>query len=173
MLAGMLTFLRTDGEPGLQICTDGATWRDVPPLPGAFIVNLGDMLGRWVARLPPWVACPALGRLPPGWQPLGALCPSLPQPETPPHHHHNPTRSWTNGRYRSTLHRVINTTGRERYSMAYFFEPNFDARVEALPQVAASGRLSLGRLVWGQLAAYLALSRQPAVAAGCPQPAIP
>ena len=68
---------------------------------------------------------------------------------------------------------MINTTGRERYSMAYFFEPNFDARVEALPQVAASGRLSLGRLVWDQLAAYLAPSRQPAVAAGCPQPAIP
>lgn len=45
--AGMLTFLRTDGEPGLQICTDGATWRDVPPVPGAFIVNLGDMLCRW------------------------------------------------------------------------------------------------------------------------------
>jgi len=44
---GMLTFLRTDGEPGLQICTDGQTWRDVPPIEGAFHVNLGDMLCRW------------------------------------------------------------------------------------------------------------------------------
>lgn len=43
---GMLTFLRTDGQPGLQICTDGAAWRDVPPIPGAFHCNLGDMLAR-------------------------------------------------------------------------------------------------------------------------------
>ncbi len=43
---GMLTLLMTDGMPGLQICTDGETWRDVPPAEGAFIVNLGDMLCR-------------------------------------------------------------------------------------------------------------------------------
>ncbi len=41
---------------------------------------------------------------------------------------------WTNGAFRSTLHRVISTSGRERYSIAYFFEPAFDAVVEALPQ---------------------------------------
>jgi isopenicillin N synthase-like dioxygenase len=28
---------------------------------------------------------------------------------------------------------VVNTTGQERYSIAFFFEPNFDARVECLP----------------------------------------
>lgn len=84
----MLTLLVTDGVPGLQICTDGRTWRDVPPLQGAFVVNIGDMLQRW-----------------------------------------------TNGLYRSTLHRVVNRHGGERHSIAFFFEPNFDARVEALPQV--------------------------------------
>ncbi|GAX75062.1 hypothetical protein CEUSTIGMA_g2506.t1 [Chlamydomonas eustigma] len=41
---------------------------------------------------------------------------------------------WTNGSFKSTLHRVINTTGSERYSIAYFFEPCFDAVVECLPQ---------------------------------------
>jgi isopenicillin N synthase-like dioxygenase len=40
---------------------------------------------------------------------------------------------WTNGLFKSTLHRVINTTGQERYSIAFFFEPNFTAKVECLP----------------------------------------
>ncbi|KAG2482592.1 hypothetical protein HYH03_018476 [Edaphochlamys debaryana] len=105
---GMVTILATDTVPGLQIWLpegEGAEgqgaghdaaeaapgpgrgrWWDVPPVPGAFVVNLGDMLERW-----------------------------------------------TNGRYRSTLHRVVNTVGRERYSIAFFFEPSFDARVEVLP----------------------------------------
>jgi len=40
---------------------------------------------------------------------------------------------WTNGRYRSTLHRVVTRGGQERYSVACFYEPNFTARVECLP----------------------------------------
>lgn len=39
---------------------------------------------------------------------------------------------WTNHKFRSTLHRVINP-GLERYSIPYFFEPNFDCLVECLP----------------------------------------
>jgi isopenicillin N synthase-like dioxygenase len=45
---------------------------------------------------------------------------------------------WTNGRYRSTMHRVINraapnATARDRYSTAFFYNPDFKARIECLP----------------------------------------
>ena len=42
----MLTVLATDATPGLQIRHAGA-WIDVAPRPGAFVVNIGDLLHRW------------------------------------------------------------------------------------------------------------------------------
>ncbi|PIN20594.1 Iron/ascorbate family oxidoreductase [Handroanthus impetiginosus] len=86
---GLITLLATDDIFGLQICKDRHAnpqiWEYVPPLKGAFIVNLGDMLERW-----------------------------------------------SNCIFRSTLHRVLGN-GQERYSIAYFLEPNHDCVVECLP----------------------------------------
>eukprot|EP00271_Cylindrocystis_brebissonii_P017727 TRINITY_DN4722_c0_g1_i1.p1 TRINITY_DN4722_c0_g1~~TRINITY_DN4722_c0_g1_i1.p1 ORF type:complete len:331 (+),score=62.03 TRINITY_DN4722_c0_g1_i1:415-1407(+) len=87
---GVLTLLAIEGETGgLQICREKdenpRVWEDVPPIPGAFVVNLGDCIERW-----------------------------------------------TNNKFRSTLHRVINP-GIERYSIPFFFEPDFDCVVECLP----------------------------------------
>ena len=47
---GMLTLLKTDQHPGLQIWSKGQ-FVDVPPRDGMFIVNLGDMLERWPSVL--------------------------------------------------------------------------------------------------------------------------
>ena len=44
---GALTLLLTDGAPGLQVRPRGGDWQDVPHVPGAFIVNIGDCLMRW------------------------------------------------------------------------------------------------------------------------------
>ena len=39
---------------------------------------------------------------------------------------------WSNGMYCSTLHRVINTSGSERYSAPFFVDPSYDTVVECL-----------------------------------------
>lgn len=44
---GSITLLMTDGAPGLQVKPRGGDWMDVPHVPGAFIVNIGDCLMRW------------------------------------------------------------------------------------------------------------------------------
>lgn len=37
---------------------------------------------------------------------------------------------WTNNRFSSNAHRVVNTSGRERYSVAVFFDPAFDTVID-------------------------------------------
>jgi isopenicillin N synthase-like dioxygenase len=43
---GICTVLLTDHEPGLQVFA-GDEWRPVTPVPGAVVVNVGDLLARW------------------------------------------------------------------------------------------------------------------------------
>jgi len=43
----------------------------------------------------------------------------------------------TEGRYRSTPHRVRNTSGASRLSFPFFFDPGWDAEVRPLPQRAS------------------------------------
>jgi isopenicillin N synthase-like dioxygenase len=40
---------------------------------------------------------------------------------------------WTNGRFLSTPHRASNKSGRERYAMPFFYDPNTDTMIECLP----------------------------------------
>ena len=86
---GLLTLLAQDAHGGLQVKTP-AGWIDAPPLAGALVCNIGDMLDRLTG----------------GW-------------------------------FRSTPHRVRNTSGHERLSFPLFFDPDFAARIEPLPRHAA------------------------------------
>ena len=47
---------------------------------------------------------------------------------------------WTNDVYVSTPHRVVNRGGRERYSVAFFLDPNPDAEVACLPTCVSDAR---------------------------------
>lgn len=86
---GSVTLLMTDGVGGLQVQPRGGDWMDVPHVPGAFVVNIGDCLMRW-----------------------------------------------SNDIYVSTPHRVLPPKSLRR-SIAFFLDPNPDARIEALPGTGA------------------------------------
>ncbi len=89
---GALTLLLQDQAGGLQVQGKAGGWLHASPIPGTYVVNLGDMISRW-----------------------------------------------TNNRYRSTLHRVVNASGRERYSVPFFFDGPIDHLVECLPSCLAPG----------------------------------
>ena len=58
---------------------------------------------------------------------------------------------WTNDRFVSTQHRVLNPRGRHRYSMAFFFDPDFDTVVECLPTCrSAANPPRYPRTTWGE-----------------------
>ncbi len=82
---GCLTLLSQDTTGGLQVQGNAGTWLTAHPIPGTFVVNVGDLLARW-----------------------------------------------TNDRFHSTPHRVVNRSGRERFSTALFIDPNADTLVEPI-----------------------------------------
>ncbi len=64
---------------------------------------------------------------------------------------------WSNGVLRSTPHRVVNRTGRDRYSIPYFFDPAADAVVSPLAACVPEGTeprfgaVSYGEYLLGKL----------------------
>ncbi len=72
------TILAQDMNGGLEVRNKDGEWVAVPPIPGTFVINVGEIL-----------------------------------------------KVWTDGMFSSTLHRVINRSGRERYSIPFFLYPTY------------------------------------------------
>jgi isopenicillin N synthase-like dioxygenase len=52
---GSLTIVRQEDRPGgLQVLAKNGEWTDVPSTPGAFVVNIGDLMAEWTNDL--WVS---------------------------------------------------------------------------------------------------------------------
>jgi hypothetical protein len=79
--------------PGLQVRSSLGHWVAAPPLPGAFVINVGDILARW-----------------------------------------------TNDVFLSTVHRVINSSGAQRFSLPFFFGANYNAEVRCLASCQSEQR---------------------------------
>ncbi|KIP04232.1 hypothetical protein PHLGIDRAFT_25703 [Phlebiopsis gigantea 11061_1 CR5-6] len=80
------TILWQDHVQALQVLNTAGKWINAVPIPGTFVVNIGDQLARW-----------------------------------------------TNDVFRSTVHRAVNRSGVERYSIPLFFGTDYDVKLEALP----------------------------------------
>ncbi len=46
---------------------------------------------------------------------------------------------WTNGKFKATPHRVVNTTGQNRYSVPFFFATNYDVNITPLDVCVENG----------------------------------
>ena len=64
----------------------------------------------------------------------------------------NVMKRWSNDRFLSTPHGVVNDSGRDRYSIAFFYSPNIRARIEVLPTcVSASNPARYEPAIYGDL----------------------
>lgn len=82
---GAFTILLQDDIGGLEVRNRAGDWIAATPVPGSFVINIGDMM-----------------------------------------------QSWTDGRFVSTPHRVANRSGRDRISVPFFANPDYDAVVVPL-----------------------------------------
>ncbi|PBB84323.1 2-oxoglutarate and iron-dependent oxygenase domain-containing protein [Mesorhizobium sp. WSM3876] len=82
---GNLTILAQDDVGGLQVMNRDGDWVEGTPIPGTFVINIGDLIQRL-----------------------------------------------TNDVYLANMHRVVNTSGRERYSIPFFIDADFEATIEPL-----------------------------------------
>jgi isopenicillin N synthase-like dioxygenase len=63
----------------------------------------------------------------------------------------NIMKRWSNDRFLSTPHGVVNDSGRDRYSIAFFYSPNVGATIECLPTCTTARPAAYEPAVYGDL----------------------
>jgi isopenicillin N synthase-like dioxygenase len=123
---GPFTILAQGQVGGLEVRRRDGAWIAAPPIPGTFVINIGNMM-MW----------------------------------------------WSNGRYLSNMHRVRNTSGQERFSIPFFFNPDQKTVVGPLPElVAADGEARFPSVEAGvHLTRFYATLERAAAEAKAPAPA--
>ena len=58
---------------------------------------------------------------------------------------------WSNGRWRSTRHRVVNRAARDRYSVPFFYDPHMDTVVRPFHPAPAYPPVRYGDYVMARL----------------------
>ena len=117
---GLITILFQDENKGLQVQSPDGDWLEIPPIPGTFVVNIGDELQRW-----------------------------------------------SNDLLKSNPHRVINLTGRDRYSSPFFFHAGYDTVIDCLPTCGGTKKtkkyppITAGELMWQRFRATFAHHNNP------------
>jgi isopenicillin N synthase-like dioxygenase len=79
------TLLAQDVNGGLEVRDRDGEWVAIPPIPGTFVLNIGEVM-----------------------------------------------KVWSDGILTSAAHRVINRSGKERYSIPFFMYPSYDALIQPL-----------------------------------------
>ncbi len=89
---GAFTLLMQDDTGGLEVQRKTGEWIGAPPIPGTYVINIGDVMMKW-----------------------------------------------TNGRFVSTPHRVVNRAAKPRYSVPFFANPDYDAVIAPIPEILRPG----------------------------------
>ncbi|RUW54079.1 isopenicillin N synthase family oxygenase [Mesorhizobium sp. M1A.F.Ca.ET.072.01.1.1] len=93
---GNLTILAQDCVGGLQVLNHDGIWVGGNPVPGNFVVNIGDLM-----------------------------------------------QILTNNRYLANLHRVVNTSGQDSYSLPFFLDADYDAVIAPMESCVSNNKPAL------------------------------
>ncbi|XP_078355240.1 putative iron/ascorbate oxidoreductase DDB_G0283291 isoform X2 [Oculina patagonica] len=104
---GLVTILLQDSIGGLEVEINQGEWVPVKPIPGSFVINIGDCL-----------------------------------------------EVWTKGLYRATRHRVKNSVAKDRYSAAFFFNPDAKCIIQPL-EIEMTQKMSFKTSVNGMQMPFL------------------
>ncbi|KAH0832404.1 2OG-Fe(II) oxygenase [Lanmaoa asiatica] len=97
----------------LQVMNPQKQWIDAPAIKDTLVINIGDQLALWTSEYCPFSHQEA--------NDIEVLCP-------------------TDDVFKSTVHRAMNKSGKERYSIPLFFGTDYHVNIEPIPSCVSADR---------------------------------